>query len=440
MAQKRESLRPIIEKQVLGHLIAFGKSGETDSVFEILSKVEPEHFESEKHRILYSEIVETFVKRKKLDTLTLFTELTRKNKLEIAGGGDYINELYAKREYSTDVFAAVDQLVSINKHDSLLKYCKDAIDRLEKGDLGEKVANDLDRQIYALRERQNDTVVNIPKEAKAIIEKANNAEQYGCYGFSWGIPRLNYLTGGIETGKTYVIGATKKSGKSKMVINTIYTLKVQKVKSLFLSLEMGGESVVKELLSRFALVDNNAMKKKLDIDIQRKLEDTINDIADGITVDTQPFLNIMQVRHKIRMASQDGIKVVFLDYLQRMDFQLRGNSLNLATIIAQTVSQIADIAKEFNVAIIFLSQLANRAEHEQATIADLKDSGGIAEGVDCILILNNQDRIEKNYENKTNQVYITVEQRSGASGIVKCMVDLSIARYLPIAEEDDERG
>lgn len=434
------TLRPIIEKQVLGHLIAFGKAGETDSVFEVLSKIEPEHFESEKHRILYSEIVETFVKRKKLDTLTLFTELTRKNKLEVAGGGDYINELYAKREYSTDIFATVDQLVSLNKHDSLLKYCRDAISRLEKGEMGESVANDLDKQIYALRDNQSNTVVNIPKEAKSIIEKANNAEQYGCYGFSWGIPKLNYLTGGIETGKTYVIGATKKSGKSKMVINTIYNLRTQKIKTLFLSLEMGGESVVKELLSRFALIDNNVMKKKLDVDVQRKLEQTINEISDGITVDTQPFLNIMQVRHKVRVASQEGVKVVFLDYLQRMDFQLKGNNLNLATIIAQTVSQIADIAKEFNVAIIFLSQLANRAEHEQATIADLKDSGGIAEGVDCILILNNQDRIEKNYTDKTNQVFITVEQRSGASGIVKCMVDLSIARYLPIAEDDNERA
>lgn len=433
------TIRPIIEKQVLGHLIAFGKSGETDSVFEILAKLEPEHFESEKHRILYSEIVETFVKRKKLDTLTLFTELTRKKKLEMAGGGDYINELYAKREYSSDVFATVDQLVSLHKHDSLLKYCKDAVLRLEGGELGEKVANDLDKQIYALRERQNDTIVNIPKEAKTIIEKANNAEQYGCYGFSWGIPRLNYLTGGIETGKTYVIGATKKSGKSKMVINTIYNLKSQKVKSLFLSLEMGGESVVKELLSRFALIDNNAMKKKLDPDVQAKLEHTINDIADGIIVDTQPFLNLMQIRHKVRMASQEGVKVVFLDYLQRIDFQLKGSSLNFATVIAQAVTQLADIAKEFNVALIFLSQLNNQAENRDATIADLKDSGGIGEGVDCILILNNQDRIQKNYSGKTNEIFITIDQRSGASGIVKCMVDLSIARYLPIAEEDHER-
>lgn len=173
------------------------------------------------------------------------------------------------------------------------------------------------------------------------------------------------------------------------------------------------------------------MKRKLDSMTEQKLLGVIDEIDDGnIVVDTTPYLTVNQVRAKVRRASKNGVKVVFIDYVQRMDFQLRQKKeLNFATVISHTVSQLADIAKENDVAIVILSQVANRAEKQEATIADLKDSGGIAEGADCILILNNQDRIKKSHDEKTNEVWISVEQRSGASGRIKCSVDLSRAVY-----------
>jgi replicative DNA helicase len=237
------------------------------------------------------------------------------------------------------------------------------------------------------------------------------------------------LTSGIELGKTYVIGATKKSGKSKIVISIIKSLVEAKVKPAFLSLEMGGESVVKELISAFADINNNLLKMPLDIDVENKIRE-VTEKFENVEIDTQSYLNIMQIRHKVRQASQRGVKVIFIDYLQRMNFEKRSNS-NDAKIIADTCSQIADIAKEFNVAIIYLSQLRNNADNEMADISMLKDSGGIAEAVDCILIINNIDRIEKNYDeySKKNEAHIMVEQRSGVSGVVICDIDLSRAKF-----------
>jgi replicative DNA helicase len=123
-----------------------------------------------------------------------------------------------------------------------------------------------------------------------------------------------------------------------------------------------------------------------------------------------------------------GAKVVFIDYLQRMNIPNEGDSR--ATAIQKTTAMIADCAKEFNVAIIFLSQLANRAEGQMAMLGDLKESGGIAENVDCILILNNLDRIEGNTGNdRKNETRINVEQRSGPSAVVICGTELQYNRY-----------
>ena len=128
-----------------------------------------------------------------------------------------------------------------------------------------------------------------------------------------------------------------------------------------------------------------------------------------------------------------GVKVVFIDYLQRLNIPNDGDTR--ATAIQKTTAMLADCAKEFNVAIIFLSQLANRAEGQMAGVADLKESGGIAENVDCILILNNLDRIEGNYgEKKTNQIWISVEQRSGESALIKCRTKLQYCEFSELDE------
>ena len=222
--------------------------------------------------------------------------------------------------------------------------------------------------------------------------------------------------------------------------HTIARLVEQGTKSLFLSLEMDAEGITTELLCRRAGVDNTTLRRPLDTDTMAKLQIAKEEISSGqIVVDCSPYLTTTQVYSKVAAAARRGVHVVFLDYLQRMNFQLRDHKdMNYATVVALTVNRLADIAKECNVALIFLSQLANRAEGQPATIADLKDSGGIAEGVDCIILLNNEDRIHRNYlpNTRTNQVCLTVEQRQGPSGQTKCHVDLGRALYVQLAATD----
>jgi replicative DNA helicase len=379
--------------------------------------------------IIYENIVETVITKRNLDILVFFMAIKQSGKLELAGGSAYINDIISKRESTTNATDATDQLRNEFNRRKLKDICDKAIKSLDTEYRVENVLNELDKQVYAMQENKPvETMVDIPAVIDSIIEKANNVDNYGCYGYSFGLHELDYLTGGLECGKTYVVGATKKSGKSKFVINTIHALHQREIKSLFLSLEMNGEGVVKEIISRFNEIDNSNLRRRLDRGTYEKIHSLKSELS-YLEIDTQSFLTTTQIRHKVRQASQRGVKVIFIDYLQRLDFQMKGSGQNFATIISNTVSQIADIAKEFNVAILFLSQLANRADNEQATIADLKDSGGIAEGVDCILILNNQDRISKDYEHKTNQVWISIEQRSGASGLIKCTTNLGMAKF-----------
>jgi replicative DNA helicase len=413
-----EQMLTKLEQELLGAILVLD---DKELLYGIFGQVEPRYFYYDKHKIIYKAIVDLFINNNYIDVMMLATELKNRNELERIGGEVYLTQLHPASFADAATKYRVRELLFQSKLRALGNACQNTLQRMDKktfesiSDLTEPLSND----IYEIEHNKANEIVNIEEVATNVIERAHKLENAGVYGLSWGLTKLNFLTSGIELKKTYVIGGTKKTGKTKFVINTMFALKEQMAKCLFLSLEMNDESVVSELLSRFASIQNTILKRKLDNETEAKLLSTIN-----------------QIRVKIRRAALKGVKVVFLDYLQRMNFQMSEHKdLNFATIVGHTVSQLADIAKENNVAIIFLSQLKNDAEKKKADIADLKDSGGIAEGVDCILILNNQDRINRNYDAKVNEVWISVEQRSGQSGQIKCIVDLSIATYREKYEE-----
>jgi replicative DNA helicase len=151
-------------------------------------------------------------------------------------------------------------------------------------------------------------------------------------------------------------------------------------------------------------------------------------------IDDRKGLTTEQIIATIRRYARRGVKVFLLDYLQRVCFETaRGE--NRATAIQDACGQLADAAKKYDVALLVLSQLANKAESQKKrpTGKDFKESGGIAEACDCAIILHNVDRVEGNHTKKkrTCKFEIVVDfQRVGQSGRkVTCRHDLSTAHF-----------
>jgi replicative DNA helicase len=260
-----------------------------------------------------------------------------------------------------------------------------------------------------------------------ILEDIENRKDI-C-GWSWGIPELDRVTGGIEKQKTYVIGGLKKTGKTRFMINTIHSLFKQDAVSLLFSLEMNAYSIQQLILSRFSGITTDLYRFKIDHD-PKKLVNTagyLSEHGDSILVVDVPGLNDWQIREYIRHSKQRGVDVVFVDYLQRISVPEQETR---AYAIQALTGRIADLARQEDVAIIFLSQLAQRAEGRVATIADLKESGGIGENVDCALMLTNRDRMDASIEkDRTNIILMMIEQRSGESRTLKMKANFPICEF-----------
>ena len=259
---------------------------------------------------------------------------------------------------------------------------------------------------------------------KEYLESFNSPKED--FFHEWNLKSLTDVTGGIEKGKTYVLGGLKKSGKSKFFIDLLVNCVNNKIGVLFLSLEMGAKSVFQWILSRLVEIDSLKIKLRelteLELAIVKEAQWWFKENEKLITVNTRPGLTVDEVCYEIEKTDKE---IILLDFLQRMTYN---GSENYATQISKGVARMADATKRANKSAIFICQVSNDAEGKLANVGHLRDSGGIAEGVDCIIVWNNMARI-RHEDNPKPLIYLNVEQRDGPRKRLKVRGDLRIGKF-----------
>jgi len=421
------------EQILLGTLINF-----ENAIIKCYDRLEPRDFHDSFHQKVYECLIAMFAKNIKIELLgvqrefkKLFPELTKE--FEILKLTDK-----SPSDANIEYYIQLVKDKSVTRNFLRVQYNSLSIDESKSI---HDVISDQQAILVRLTNVQSERDIDFHKEintAQELLDKRKSGEKK-IIGWKWSSEKLTEISGGIEKPFVYVFGGLKKTGKSKFVIDQIHSLYTQNVPCLFLSLEMGKAQVTRWIWSRFAEIDSmkirypvdNNGRENLTEDEYWKLLDAKKDIEslnELIMVNTKAFLEFSQIKAKVYQAIQQlDIQIVFLDHLQRCNIQNR-NKQNDAKAIEEFVFQLADLAKEYDIALIMLSQLANVAENKSATIKDLKHSGGIGEGVDFIGIMNRLSRIDKKYAD-SNIINLDIWQRDGQSGRISIEYDLATGRF-----------
>lgn len=347
---------------------------------------------------------------------------------EVLNGELTINEILEISHYTKDA-------KDLRAHLSILKVHRY---KRELTLLAKEFTQDMDCLTFAddLDEIKNRTIVklnsiNVADKSEFIdfgFHKTKIAKQMkrvdGLQGFSWGINAIDKMTSGIVLPRTYVIGGLKKSGKTRFVIHTIKKLIEQNVSTAFLSLEMPAYEVTKLTMASMLNIEDYKLDGPYLTDEEKSkfANLTLNDKP--LAVECKSSLKLTHVLSRIRLYSKLGYKVVFIDYLQRIDHDRKRQAQELEEISIQ----ISDAGRINNVAIILLSQLNNLGEREIPNVGHLKGSGGIAESVDSIILFDNVYRRTKKEEDK-NCIDLYFEQRYSPSGLKSIYADLGAIQF-----------
>ena len=258
-----------------------------------------------------------------------------------------------------------------------------------------------------------------------------------------GFMGLDSYTDGFQKSELIIIAGRPSVGKTSFGLNiSLNVLKKTRLPVLFFSLEMSAQQLMYRLLSMETRLDQTKFKTGLLNTEDWKKIDLVMRILGKIPVhlhDT-PHLSSSDVRKVLKNFSKTypQIGLVVIDYLQLMQEPLSKN-LNRSQEISLITRELKNIAREFTVPIIALSQLSRTIDGRidpKPMLSDLRDSGSIEQDADLVLMLyKNKQKPIQNLTPGSIIIDLSIEkQRNGPIGDTRFLFN----KYLTKFEDYDE--
>ena len=427
----------LAEKMILNCLLT-----NTESIDLILETLPTEAFYFTNHQEIYRAIIFMYNNKLPLDILTLITFLQDNGLLEKIGGIKVLIEL-------------ISQIPNLIYLEEYLRLIKDKFLRRKLIKLGYEIINSGYITNISLENILNDfenKLFNLSTEVKTqklfssaellnnvFIELKENSLNPSLTGLSSGFYDLDILTQGFQKSDLIIIAGRPSMGKTALGLNiALNVIKKSKLPILFFSLEMSKEQIMYRLLSIEASINQARLKSgKLYQKDWVKLNKMIKIVSKiPFFIDDTPDLSIQDIQSKIKtiLFEQGQIGLVIIDYLQLMQ-NSKSELKNRVQELSLITRALKNLARQFNIPIITLSQLSRNVEtriDKKPILSDLRESGSIEQDADLVLMLYKNKELplrQGNVENYDLTELIIAKQRNGPTGSIKLKFDQKKTKF-----------
>ncbi len=361
-------------------------------VAEVLPRAE--YFYGVNNQQIYSAMLDMFTLGKPVDFITVLNFLETSGEFTEENGKLYLTQLAQLVPSISNVshYAAIVR----DKYDlrRLIQAAKGILDDVNDG-VG-TTSNLLDmaeQRIYDIRSGKATaglTRINeVLLETFARLDVLNSAEAEKYKGVSTGIGELDSTITGLNRSDLIILAARPGMGKTSFALNIARHASVVEGKTVaFFSLEMSKEQLGARMLSTEALVESTKLRTgKLDDGEWTRLIEGGDILSKAnLYFDDTPGITTPEMKAKLRRLK--NLDLVVIDYLQLMNSAKRID--NRVQEISEITRNLKILAKELNVPVMALSQLARTSEKRtdhRPVLSDLRDSGSIEQDADIVLFL-----------------------------------------------------
>ncbi len=381
-----------LEEAVLGAMM-IDKKG-VDEVIDIL---QPDAFYKDAHKHIFEAIFQLFTDSQPIDLLTVSSQLKKSAKLELAGGDFYLIQLTQKISSSAHIEFHSRIILQKYIQRSLIKISSEIIEEsydetTDVFDLLDKAESKLYEVTQGNIKRSSETAQSLVIQAKKRIEEIANKE--GLSGIASGFERLDKITSGWQPSDLIIIAARPGMGKTAFVLSMARNIAIDFGHPVALfSLEMSSVQLITRLISSETGLSSEKLRTgKLEKHEWEQLSIKVKNLEKApLFIDDSPSLSIFDLRAKARrLASQHGIKLIIVDYLQLMTAGgSNGKGVGNREQEISTISRnLKALAKELEVPVIALSQLSRavetRGSSKRPLLSDLRESGAIEQDADIV--------------------------------------------------------
>lgn len=424
----------LAEKIILSSLLI-----STEAIENTLRKITIEAFYFKNHQEIYKAIILLYQNKNSVDILTLISFLKDQGLLEKVGGIKVLTEL-------------INQVPNLVYLEEYIKLIQDKFLRRLLIQLGYQIINssyitsipletifeELEKHFFNLtNHRQNFEILSTAELlSNVFLDLKQKSVNPTLPGLASGFYDLDSITQGFQNSDLIIVAGRPSMGKTAVCLNiAVNVLKLYKAPVLFFSLEMSKEQLTYRLLSNEIEITNTKLKKgQLNENDWINLNKVIKFLSSlPLFIDDTPNLTIQEIRAKTQriILEQDQIGLIVIDYLQLME-NSNTYSDNRVEELSKITRGLKNIAREFKVPIIVLSQLSRNVENrvnKRPILSDLRESGSIEQDADLVLMLYRDSYYNENITATNITELIIAKHRNGPLGTVMLNFEAKFTKF-----------
>jgi replicative DNA helicase len=363
-----------------------------DAHLEACDRLTPDHFYDPVNARIYATARAMAAAGRKVDQNTVSVRLAADASLEDAGGARrVILEIVAAAARTRVAVADYARLlIDLSVRREVIRVARELEGLAISPPDGEGGAQVRERAEQALR-AIDDGVVGAGVTLRAAGELAMRNARADRRGIPTGYKALDDLIGGLFAPDVIVLAGRPAMGKTSLAANVAHSVALREYGVHFASNEMSAEQIAQRALSRASYGQDQAFPYRsfrrggVPMDYADSL---VRRLPENFVIDDTGGQTLSHLAAQLRATRKrlGRLDVVVIDYLQLMrDEAVRRGETAEITALTKGIKQLA---KDFGVAIILLSQLSRdveKREDKRPFMADLRQSGSIEQDADIIL-------------------------------------------------------
>lgn len=417
-----------LEVSTLGALML-----EKNAILEVADFLKPDHFYDDRHKEVYTAIMELFQASDPIDMQTVVNKLRKTGKIEFIGGAYFVAQLTqissaANIQYHARVI--VEMAIKRSLIEMASKIHHDAYE--DTTDVFELLA-DIDVMLEEVSDGSISTeaekhVKEIAMESIQDLQNVMSGKPTGqlC---GEGFSEVDKISHGWQNSDLIVVAARPGMAKTAAVAQMLYNMAARGEPTAMFSLEMPGKQVVNRLAIGISEIDPDKIRtgklSPLEFDLYVRAQGKISQAP--MYIDDSAMLNIIEILARaIRLVKKHGVKAIGVDYIQLIN-GIVGNRLgmNRDQEIGVITRILKGIAKKLNIPVIAISALSRGVEtrggDKRPQLSDLRESGNIESDADVVVFLYRPEYYkitvdENGFPTHGLAEFIFAKHRNGALG------------------------
>ena len=198
----------------------------------------------------------------------------------------------------------------------------------------------------------------------------------------------------------WIIAAEFSQGKTSLALDFCLSAASAGYGAAFYSTEMMSTQLAARMVAgKSGISSRIIMQQPMEGETLSKYDKAIGKL-EGLPIyfDDSSTLSVDRIISSIRsMVRNRGVKVAFVDYLQTLQTNERNMRMTEEQFFGLTARKFKNLAKELQICIVLISQIARSKDTTEPTLSRIRGSGQISEAADVVLLIYRPEFYNKSY-------------------------------------------